>query len=446
MTVGGVVFLVVVAGLVGLIIAGYNKLVGLRQRSDEAWSDIDVQLKRRTDLVPNLVETVKGYAAHERTTLDAVTRARGAAVAAQTPETRAQAENALTGALRQLFALAEAYPDLKANANFIQLQGSLSEIEDAIQSARRYYNAVVRDLNTSVQTFPSNFVASFFQFHPRGTSSSIARRSGRRPASRSGAERYKPSARRARDPARGGAVARGGGGARVRDRELRHEPPGQPRREPPRPRGRHLRVPGRAPGRLPHDPRALRPGRPGVRAAPGRHRRLRRGEPPPPPRGLLSEPLRADHGVGTRRHRHEEDRDVHLPGAARDPRVRGPRGALLERDRPRVGGPDPARRGGRPHAAGCQRQGRPHRRLHGATGRRRAGLQSGPRAAPPAPDRDPAPEAARGHDSGRRLAARQRRPPDGARRGPLVRERQLALQLAAPRVRPRLARLVGVRT
>src|SRR5437867_8829361 len=93
MTVGGVVFLVVVAGLVGLIIAGYNKLVGLRQRSDEAWSDIDVQLKRRTDLVPNLVETVKGYAAHERTTLDAVTRARGAAVAAQTPETRAQGEN-----------------------------------------------------------------------------------------------------------------------------------------------------------------------------------------------------------------------------------------------------------------------------------------------------------------------------------------------------------------
>src|SRR5213592_2500863 len=152
MTAGGVVFLLVVAGLVALIIAGYNRLVGLRVRSDEAWSDIDVQLKRRTDLVPNLVETVKGYAAHERATLETVTRARGAAVAAQTPETRAQAENALTGALRQLFALAEAYPDLKANANFVQLQGSLSEIEDAIQSARRYYNAVVRDLNTSVQT------------------------------------------------------------------------------------------------------------------------------------------------------------------------------------------------------------------------------------------------------------------------------------------------------
>src|SRR5438876_5073476 len=164
MTVGGVVFLVVVAGLVGLIIAGYNKLVGLRQRSDEAWSDIDVQLKRRTDLVPNLVETVKGYAAHERTTLDAVTRARGAAVAAQTPETRAQAENALTGALRQLFALAEAYPDLKANTNFVQLQGSLGEIEDAIQNSRRYYNAVVRDLNTAVESFPSNAIASFGHF------------------------------------------------------------------------------------------------------------------------------------------------------------------------------------------------------------------------------------------------------------------------------------------
>ena len=168
MTVGGVVFLLVVAGFVFLIIGGYNKLVGLRQRSDEAWSDIDVQLKRRTDLVPNLVETVKGYAAHERTTLDAVTRARGAAVAAQTPETRAQAENALTGALRQLFALAEAYPDLKANTSFVQLQGSLGDIEDAIQNSRRYYNAVVRDLNTTVQAFPSNVIASFFQFHPRG--------------------------------------------------------------------------------------------------------------------------------------------------------------------------------------------------------------------------------------------------------------------------------------
>src|SRR5216110_3327243 len=125
MTVGGMVFLLVVAGFVFLIIAGYNKLVGLRQRSEEAWSDIDVQLKRRTDLVPNVVETVKGYAAHERTTLDQVIRARGAAVAAQTPEARAQAENQLTGALRQLFALAESYPDLKANQSYQDLQKSL---------------------------------------------------------------------------------------------------------------------------------------------------------------------------------------------------------------------------------------------------------------------------------------------------------------------------------
>src|SRR5438094_4659973 len=131
MTVGGVVFLVVVAGLVGLVIAGYNKLVGLRQRSEEAWSDIDVQLKRRTDLVPNVVETVKGYAAHERTTLDQVIRARGAAVAAQTPEARAQAENQLTGALRQLFGLAEPYPELQANQRFRDLQRSAGAHEEA---------------------------------------------------------------------------------------------------------------------------------------------------------------------------------------------------------------------------------------------------------------------------------------------------------------------------
>src|SRR5437763_3971329 len=125
MSTGGWIFLLVVAGLIIAAVAGYNKLVGLRQRSEEAWSDIDVQLKRRTDLVPNLVETVRGYAAHERGTLDQVVRARGAAVAAQTPEARAQAENQLTGALRQLFALAESYPELKANQSFSELQGSL---------------------------------------------------------------------------------------------------------------------------------------------------------------------------------------------------------------------------------------------------------------------------------------------------------------------------------
>src|SRR5574341_2561970 len=125
MTIGGVIFLLVIAGLIVAIVTGYNKLVGLRQRSEEAWSDIDVQLKRRTDLVPNLVETVKGYAAHERGTFDAVVRARGSAVTAATPEARARAEGQLTDALRQLFALAESYPDLKASQNFQSLQTSL---------------------------------------------------------------------------------------------------------------------------------------------------------------------------------------------------------------------------------------------------------------------------------------------------------------------------------
>jgi LemA protein len=167
MTLGGWIFLLVLAGLIVAVIAGYNKLVGLRQRSEEAWSDIDVQLKRRTDLIPNLVETVKGYAAHEKGTLDAVVRARGAALAAQTPDARAQAENALTGALRQLFALAESYPDLKANQNFAQLQTSLAEIENAVQDSRRYYNAVVRDFNTTIDTVPTNVLASFFRFAKR---------------------------------------------------------------------------------------------------------------------------------------------------------------------------------------------------------------------------------------------------------------------------------------
>jgi len=167
MGIGGWIFLLVVAGLIIAAVAGYNKLVGLRQRSEEAWSDIDVQLKRRTDLIPNLVETVKGYAAHERGTLDAVVRARGAAMTAQTPDTRAQAENALTSALRQLFALAEAYPDLKANQNFAQLQTSLGEIENVIQDSRRYYNAVVRDFNTTIDTVPTNVIASMFRFAKR---------------------------------------------------------------------------------------------------------------------------------------------------------------------------------------------------------------------------------------------------------------------------------------
>ncbi len=168
MTVGFWIFLGVVGVLAVLVIMAYNRLVALGQRSGEAWSDVDVQLKRRSDLVPNLVETVKGYAAHERGALEAVIRARGAAVGAATPEARQRAENQLTDALRQLFALAESYPDLKASGSFQSLQGSLGEIEEAIQSARRYYNAVVRDLNTAVESFPSNLVASFFRFAKRG--------------------------------------------------------------------------------------------------------------------------------------------------------------------------------------------------------------------------------------------------------------------------------------
>ena len=161
------IFLAAVGVVVVFVIVSYNRLISLTQRSQSAWSDVDVQLKRRTDLVPNLVESVKGYAAHERGTLDAVVRARGAAVAAQTPESRAQAEGQLSQALRGLFALAESYPDLKATANFQSLQASLGEIEEATQNARRYFNAVVRDLNTAIQEFPSNLVAGFFQFRPR---------------------------------------------------------------------------------------------------------------------------------------------------------------------------------------------------------------------------------------------------------------------------------------
>ena len=157
--------LIVVVVLVLLFISLYNRLVSLRVRAQNAWSDIDVQLKRRADLVPNLVETVKGYASHERGTLDAVTQARTKAVAAQSagPAERAQAENQLTTALRGLAITVEAYPQLQAASNFRELQQQLAIIEDAVQSARRYYNAVARDLNTAISTIPSNLVAG-----PRG--------------------------------------------------------------------------------------------------------------------------------------------------------------------------------------------------------------------------------------------------------------------------------------
>lgn len=161
--------IVVVAVLVVLalfLVLTYNRLVTLRQRVREAWSDIDVQLKRRWDLIPNLVETVKGYAAHERQTFEAVTRARTAAVAAQSgpPQERAQAENMLTGALRQLFALAEAYPQLQAVQEFKDLSENLTATEDKIAFARRFYNGNVRDYNTALLTFPTNVLAGTFGF------------------------------------------------------------------------------------------------------------------------------------------------------------------------------------------------------------------------------------------------------------------------------------------
>ena len=156
------VLLAIVVIAILITIGIYNSLVGLRVRADNAWSDIDVQLKRRHELIPNLVETVKGYAGHERETLQAVVDARNRAVGSREPAERAQAEGALTQALRQVFALAEAYPQLRAAENFTQLQAQLSQIEDAVQNARRYYNAVVRDLNTQVAQFPSNVIANAF--------------------------------------------------------------------------------------------------------------------------------------------------------------------------------------------------------------------------------------------------------------------------------------------
>jgi LemA protein len=160
MTVVLIVILVLIAIAVIYVIATFNGLIRLRNRAEEGFSDIDVQLKRRHDLIPNLVETVKGYASHERQVLENVTAARSTAVAASGPEQRAQAENALTGALRQLFAVAENYPDLKASRNFLELQNELTDTEDKIQAARRFYNMTVRDLNIKIQSFPSSVIAN----------------------------------------------------------------------------------------------------------------------------------------------------------------------------------------------------------------------------------------------------------------------------------------------
>src|SRR5450432_2435556 len=158
---GAIVLVVVV------VVGMYNGLVRLKVQCDNAWSDIDVQLKRRYDLIPNLVETVKGYAAHEKGTLEGVVAARNQAMTAEGPAAKADAENVLTSALRQVFALAEAYPQLRAVESFTQLQNTLNQVEDSIQNARRYYNAVVRDLNTKIAQFPSSIIAGMFNITSR---------------------------------------------------------------------------------------------------------------------------------------------------------------------------------------------------------------------------------------------------------------------------------------
>lgn len=161
----GVIVVMVIAYLIGT----YNTLVKLKVRVEEAWSDITVQLKRRADLIPNLIETVKGYAAHEKEVFQKVTEARAAVMSAtsQGPEATAKAENMFESALKSLFAVAEAYPDLKANENFLHLQQELVDTEDKIQASRRFYNGGVRDLNTKIETFPVNLVAGMFGFVKR---------------------------------------------------------------------------------------------------------------------------------------------------------------------------------------------------------------------------------------------------------------------------------------
>lgn len=161
--------LYIVLGLVAIVLVWlvliYNGLITLKNRTDEAWSDIDVQLKRRYDLIPNLIETVKGYASHEQATLQKVIEARNAAMAQQGHDaSKAEAENALSQTLKSIFALSESYPDLKANQNFLKLQDELSDTENKIQAARRFYNGNVRDFNTKIEVFPNNFINNLLKF------------------------------------------------------------------------------------------------------------------------------------------------------------------------------------------------------------------------------------------------------------------------------------------
>ncbi len=161
------IILAIIVAIAAYVVFLYNSLVSNRQLTQEGWSGIDVQLKRRTDLIPNLLETVKGYMAHERDTLEAVTNARAAVQGAGDagPAERGKLEGILSGALGKLLAVAEAYPDLKANTTFLEFQAALQTVENEIQLARRYYNGAVRNLNIAVESFPSNIVANMFQFH-----------------------------------------------------------------------------------------------------------------------------------------------------------------------------------------------------------------------------------------------------------------------------------------
>jgi LemA protein len=167
MSITTIVFIIIVVVLLWVAFA-YNRLVSLVNQAKEAWADIQVQLKRRYDLIPNLVETVKGYAAHESSAFENVTKARAAAMGASTgtPAAQAQAENQLSGTLKTLFAVSEAYPDLKANQNFLSLQQELGDTEDKIQASRRFYNTTVMSLNTAEQSFPGNIIANSFGFKP----------------------------------------------------------------------------------------------------------------------------------------------------------------------------------------------------------------------------------------------------------------------------------------
>jgi len=159
-----VILLIILGAVVAMVIGMYNSLITLRNRCDNAWSQVDVQLRRRYDLIPNLVETVKGYAKHEREVFEKVTQARASAINAQTVKEQGQAENMLTGALKSLFAVAEAYPDLKANQNFLMLQEELAGTEGKVAYARQFYNDVVMKFNMKQQVFPSNIIANMFGF------------------------------------------------------------------------------------------------------------------------------------------------------------------------------------------------------------------------------------------------------------------------------------------